>query len=196
MEAPQDELCSKKRFRIEQTGNAERCVIDSHTGVVLCRCQNPRNAQKIADALEAGSAPPASAADGLKHAAFLRRYLLRQGCEFARTPDEVGIFDAIDFLESISTASVGPDLGTAKEAKEPPLAECVNMRVAVELEGYARAFESLAALLKQEQSDIAARQQHKDAEAPECNGRCHGAMADVDCPAHGLKAWLGSQEAK
>lgn len=36
-----------------------------------------------------------------KHATFLRRYLLRIGCEVARTPDEIGIFDTILFLESL-----------------------------------------------------------------------------------------------
>lgn len=37
-----------------------------------------------------------------KHATFLRRYLLRIGCEVARTSDEIGIFDTILFLESLS----------------------------------------------------------------------------------------------
>ena len=26
---------------------------------------------------------------------------------------------------------------------------------------------------------------------PACNGRCNGAIADVDCPAHGIRRWLG-----
>lgn len=42
----------------------------------------------------------------MKHATFLRRYMLRQGCELATTPDEVGIFDAILFLESLNEKPV------------------------------------------------------------------------------------------
>jgi hypothetical protein len=38
----------------------------------------------------------------VRHAQFLRRYLLREGVEQANTPDEIGIFEAAAFLESIS----------------------------------------------------------------------------------------------
>lgn len=47
----------------------------------------------------------------LKHATFLRRYLLRNGCEMAKTQDEVGIFDAILFLESLAGHQRAGDSG-------------------------------------------------------------------------------------
>ena len=42
-----------------------------------------------------------SAEDALKHAQFLRRYLLREGCEFAKSEDELGLFNAACYLESV-----------------------------------------------------------------------------------------------
>ena len=44
--------------------------------------------------------------DPLALANFLRRYLLRQGCEYARTEDEQQLFDIVLFLESISTSAM------------------------------------------------------------------------------------------
>ena len=44
-----------------------------------------------------------SAEDALKHAQFLRRYLLREGCEFAKSEDELGLFNAACYLESVYT---------------------------------------------------------------------------------------------
>ncbi len=44
-----------------------------------------------------------SAEDALKHAQFLRRYLLRESCEFAKSEDELGLFNAACYLESVYT---------------------------------------------------------------------------------------------
>lgn len=54
-----------------------------------------------AAALCEGNKESISAEDALKHAQFLRRYLLREGCEFAKTEDELGLFNAACYLESV-----------------------------------------------------------------------------------------------
>lgn len=51
---------------------------------------------------------PTSKQIAVRHAQFLRRYLLRQGCEIARTPDEIGIFEAASFLESLPDETRAP----------------------------------------------------------------------------------------
>jgi len=43
----------------------------------------------------------------IRHAQFLRRFLLRQGVEQATTPDEIGIFEAAVFLESLPDETDG-----------------------------------------------------------------------------------------